>query len=211
MKERRKASGVTRSACTWTIVATAIVVGAGIYSVRLIQYGFSAREKPTALEAFLVRRARRWAIPTKAKQLKNPMPANAEMLEHGRNHWADHCASCHANNGSGETEIGRNLYPKAPDMRGPETQSLSDGELYYIISNGVRLTGMPGWGSPQEGDLDHESWMLVLFIRHLPQLTADEEEVMKRLNPKSEAERKEEQQENDFLNGKTPTKHEQKQ
>jgi cytochrome c len=99
----------------------------------LIQYGFSAREKPTLLEAFLVRRARRWAIPAKAKHLKNPMPANTEMLERGRNHWADHCATCHANNGSGETEIGRSLFPKAPDMRGPETQTLRDGELYYII------------------------------------------------------------------------------
>jgi mono/diheme cytochrome c family protein len=201
---------VTRSACTWTMVAAAaIVVGAGVYGIRVIQHGFSAREKPAFLEAFLVRRARRWAIPAKAKHLKSPIPANAEMVEHGRNHWADHCATCHANNGSGETEIGRNLYPKAPDMREPETQSLSDGELYYIIRNGVRMTGMPGWGNPQDGNYDDESWMLVQFIRHLPQLTADEEEVMKRLNPKSVAERKEEQEEDDFLNGKTPTPHEQ--
>jgi mono/diheme cytochrome c family protein len=154
-------------------VAAAIVVGAGIYSVRLIHYGFSAKEKPTLLEAFVVRRARRWAIPAKAEHLKNAMPANAEMLEHGRNHWADHCATCHANNGSGETEIGTSLYPKAPDMRGPETQSLSDGELYYIIRNGVRATGMPGWGNAEDGDFDHETWMLVAFIRHLPQLSWD--------------------------------------
>jgi len=196
---------MTRSARTWAIVATAaIVVGAGIYSVRLMEYGFSAREKPTVLEAFLVRRARRWAIPAKAKHLKNPMPTNAEMLEHGRDHWADHCATCHANNGSGETEIGKNLYPRTPDMRGPETQSLTDGELYYIIRNGVRMTGMPGWGNPKDGDHDDESWMLVQLIRHLPQLTAEEEETMKRLNPKSPAERKEEQDEEDFLNGRTP-------
>jgi mono/diheme cytochrome c family protein len=84
------------------------------------------------------------------------MRANAEMREQGRNHWADHCATCHANNGSGETEIGRSLYPKAPDMRGPETQSLSDGELYYIIRNGVRMTGM----------FDYETWMLAAFIRN---------------------------------------------
>jgi hypothetical protein len=58
---------------------------------------------------------------------------------------------CHANNGSGETEIGRNLYPKAPDMRQTKTQSLSDGELYYIIRNGVPMTGMPAWGDPSLG------------------------------------------------------------
>jgi mono/diheme cytochrome c family protein len=201
-----KHNSVMSSASTRAIVLgiAAIVVGAGIYSGRLIQYGFSAREKPNLLETFLARRARRWSIPTKAKHLKNPIPPNAEMLEHGRNHWADHCATCHANNGSGETEIGRNLYPKAPDMREAETQSLSDGELYYIIRNGVRMTGMPAWGNPKDEGHDDESWMLVQFIRHLPHLTADEEEVMKRLNPKSAAEREEVHTEEDFLNGKTP-------
>jgi mono/diheme cytochrome c family protein len=201
---------VTRSACTWTIVAAR-----GNRCRRgHLQRSHDPVRIQRAGEAYFPRgilgsQGAALGIPARAKHLKNPIPANAEMVEHGRNHWADHCATCHANNGSGETEIGRNLYPKAPDIRGPETQSLSDGELYYIIRNGVRMTGMPGWGNPQDGDYDHESWMLVQFIRHLPQLTADEEEVMKRLNPKSVAERKEEQEEDDFLYGKTPTQHEQ--
>jgi hypothetical protein len=89
-------------------------------------------------------------------------------------------------------------------MRGPETQSLSDGELYYIIRNGVRMTGMPGWGKAEDGDFDHETWMLVAFIRHLPQLGAGEGRAMEKFNPKSAAEREEEQTEEDFLNGKTP-------
>ena len=151
----------------------------------------------------MARGFRHAAIPANANLLTNPMPATPEMLEHGRNHWADHCATCHANNGSGETEIGRNLYPKAPDMRQTKTQSLSDGELYYIIRNGIRMTGMPAWGNPELGDSDSESWKLVLFIRHLPELTADDEKAMEKFNPKSDAEREEEQQEEDFLNGKT--------
>ncbi len=43
--------------------------------------------------------------------------------------------------------MGRNMYPPAPDMRLAETQQMTDGELFYIIQNGVRLTGMPAWGS----------------------------------------------------------------
>ena len=92
-------------------------------------------------------------------------PAN---LARARAHFADHCAICHANNGSGNTDIGRNLYPKAPDMRLPQTQNLTDGELYYTIHNGIRLTGMPAWGSAEK---DEDSWELVLFIHNLPQLT----------------------------------------
>ena len=85
-------------------------------------------------------------------------------------HFADHCASCHGNDGRGKTEIGQNLYPKAPDMWGEETQKLSDGELFYIIKNGVRLTGMPAWGKDTPKD-DRQSWHLVAFIRHVPWIT----------------------------------------
>jgi hypothetical protein len=187
-----------KSAIVMAIVA---VAAAGIYGVRLMKYGLSARDKPSVLEASLVRESRRWAIPARARNLKNPVTATPETLMQGRNHWADHCATCHANNGSGETEIGRDLYPKAPDMREGDTQSLSDGELYYVIRSGIRMTGMPAWGNPELGDSDSESWKLVLFIRHLPHLTADEERVMEKFNPKSNAEREEEKQEEDFLNG----------
>ena len=106
----------------------------------------------------------------------------------------------HTNDGSGNTEMGRGLYPKAPDMREANTQSLSDGELFYIIHNGIRLTGMPAWGdSPPEEDQD--SWKLVHFIRHLPKISQEELEEMKKLNPKSPQEKEEEQEEEKFLQG----------
>jgi len=87
------------------------------------------------LEASLVQESRRWATPTKARDLKNPVTATPETLVQGWNRRADHCVTCHANNGSGETEIGRNLYPKAPDMRERDTQSLSDivGSLFFFL------------------------------------------------------------------------------
>jgi len=195
-----------RSKWIWPIILAIAVglVGIRFYTARLSQYGLSTRDKPSALEAYMALGFRRGAIPAGARALKNPVPPAAEMLVQGRNHWADHCAICHANNGAGDTEIGRSLYPQTPDMRRPETQSLSDGELYYIIRNGVRMTGMPAWGNPEKGNFDHETWMLVLFIRHLPQLTVDEEKAMKAFNPKSTTEREEEEQEEDFLNGKPP-------
>ena len=56
------------------------------------------------------------------------------------------CATCHGSNGSGHTTIGRNVYPKAPDMRLPATQNLTDGELYFTIANGIRLA-LLFWGA----------------------------------------------------------------
>jgi len=69
------------------------VVAVGIYGVRLIQRGFSTREQPSVAEAFVAQKARRWAMPAGARNLKNPVPSTAEMLEHGQSHWADHCAT----------------------------------------------------------------------------------------------------------------------
>lgn len=146
--------------------------------------------------------ARNLSIPASERDAKNPFTATPEVLSEARSHFADHCASCHSNDGSGKTEIGQNLYPRPPDMRQPETQNLTDGEVYYIIHNGIRLTGMPAWGDAGEDD---DSWKLVLFIRHLPQMTPQEMKEMEQFNPKSAADRSEEEEEQQFLNeGKMP-------
>ena len=126
------------------------------------------------------------------------------MQREARLHFADHCATCHGNDGSGDTMIGRGLYPKPPDLRGSQTQKLSDGEIFWTIENGVRLTGMPAFGGGSEHGGTDDSWKLVHFIRHLPALTAEERLEMEKYNPKGPDDREEEQQENDFLNGAAP-------
>lgn len=164
------------------------------------QSGFSAKTEPTALEVAMARYVRHLAIPIAKRNALNPVPLTPEVLTEGLKHFADHCATCHANDGSGDTPVGRNVYPKAPDLRKAETQSLTDGELFFVIHNGIRFTGMPGWGKgpPEE---DQDSWKLVHFIRHLPKLTAGELEEMKRYNPTTEGERALEREFDRFLEG----------
>ncbi len=99
--------------------------------------------------------------------------------------------------------MGENLYPKAPDMRLSDTQSLSDGELFSIIQNGVRFTGMPAWGSESPED-EKDSWNLVRFIRHLPKQTPEELEEMKNMNPKTPEEFREDEDVRKFLEGGEP-------
>lgn len=198
------------SPTTVVLVAILVVIVAAVMAMaQLIAHGISARDEPTMLEAFLARRMRQLAIPNDARSTMNPVALSPEVLASARAHFADHCATCHANDGSGDAPIGRNLYPKAPDMRKAETQSLSDGEIFYIIHNGIRLTGMPAWGG---GDArqDQDSWMLVHFIRHLPRLTSAELAEMKAMNPKSQHERTDEKEIDEFLRGTavtTPSAH----
>ncbi len=157
------------------VVLFVFLAGLGYLGVMIARHGFSAREKPSRFEEFLARHARKIATPADAKELKDPYSTNPQSLSAAREHWVDHCAICHALDGSGNTVIGRNLYPKAPDLRDAATQGLSDGELFYIINNGVRFTGMPAWAGEHTPE---ETWQLVSFIRRLAALSPDELKLM---------------------------------
>jgi len=140
-------------------------------------HGFSARTKPAVYEAYIARSLRGLASEPGAKDLKNPVEATELAVAEARDHFADHCAVCHGNRGDGNTQINAGLYPPSPDMRQAVTQDLSDGEFFYIIKNGIRFTGMPGWGGS-----DEDNWKLVLFVRRLPKLSAQEVEFMTEIN-----------------------------
>jgi mono/diheme cytochrome c family protein len=195
-----------------TLVIAAAVALLGIVAAVAASFlhdGLSARAKPSAMESMVARKTRHMAIPSSARLAQNPVLDSAEGQRDARLHFADHCAICHGNDGSGQTMIGNGLYPRPPDLRLRETQNLTDGELFWIIENGVRFTGMPAFGNGNEHGGSEDSWKLVHFIRHLPRLSAEERIEMERYNPKGPDDRKEEQQENDFLNGATPSqKHE---
>ena len=147
----------------WFVLGVVCCGAAALLAVALVLHnarGFPANHRPGAIEAFIARWARSESFPAEARSQANPVPNTPEVLADGRAHWADHCATCHANDGSGDTEMGKNTYPPAPDMRLAATQRLTDGELFYIIENGVRFTAMPAWGGGREhGAAD--SWKLV--------------------------------------------------
>jgi mono/diheme cytochrome c family protein len=181
-------------------ITVACVAAAAALGWVTIRRGFSARDNPSAIETLIATTARQLAVPSQYRQLRNPLSSSSD-LHAGMEHFADHCAACHANDGGGDTLFAKGLYPKPPDMRQKETQNKSDGELYYTIENGIRLSGMPAFGEEHAKAGDMETWNLVLFIRHLPNQTAEELQQMEQLNPKTEKERQEEDEEQDFLHG----------
>ncbi|MBI3933150.1 MAG: cytochrome c [Acidobacteria bacterium] len=162
-----------------TGIAILIVILASLVylGVSLARRGYSARDKPSRIEEFLARNARRIATPREARQLRNPYTPTTATVESVREHWAEHCALCHGIDGSGNTPIGQSLYPKPTDLKSPTVQGLSDGEIFYIISNGVRFTGMPSWSGTDSAE---EIWQLVSFIRKLPTLSPTDLELLKR-------------------------------
>lgn len=181
-------------------ITVACVAAAAAFGWVTIRRGFSARNNPSAIEKLVAKTARQLAVPSQYRRLRNPLSSSSD-LHAGMEHFADHCATCHANDGSGDTLFGKGFYPKPPDMRTKETQNKSDGELYYTIENGIRLSGMPAFAEEHAKAGDRGTWNLVLFIRHLPNQTAEELQQMEQLNPKTEKERQEEDEEQNFLRG----------
>jgi len=181
-----------------------LLLGLGVGSIALFAFvrgmGISATRQPFPGEERMAKATWRFLIPGDIRAATNPVANTAEVLKGGLEHFADHCAVCHANNGSGDTMIGRRIYPPSPDLRGPRTQGLTDGELFYAIENGIPWTAMPAWrnGTPQGVEA---SWELVRFIRHLPALTPEELSQMENFNPKSPADLERDRAIEEFLKG----------
>jgi len=166
------------------LILFALAVVAAAYGLVLVRRGFSALATPSAVEELAATTARKLAVPYAYRELRNPIPPSTENIRGGMEHFAFHCSPCHSNDGSGHTVYGKGLYPKPPDLRAAGTQNKSDGELYYTIDNGVRLSGMPAFSGTHTAA---QTWRLVLFIRHLPQITPEELAEMKGWDSKMEA------------------------
>ena len=152
-----------------TIAAIFVAYGASV-----IKRGFRATDQPSTVEIAMARAVRDLGIPRTARDEKNPWTVTPALLDEARENFTDHCAGCHGEKGDGRSGMGQNLYPKAPDLQRRETQNLSDGEIHYIIQNGVRLTGMPALANPHSGQDDNAAWKLVLFVRSIAGTTPQE-------------------------------------
>jgi len=112
---------------------------------------------------------RRW-VRTNAPSEQNPLPASAENLREGEHEYDEHCAVCHGFDGSAKNRVAGDFSPPVARLAAG-AKGVSDGQLYFIVNNGIRLSGMPGFGRRHSSD---ELWKIVLWVRHFPELTPQE-------------------------------------
>jgi mono/diheme cytochrome c family protein len=160
-----------------TLVAVAFVVFL-IGGARVRSGGLSADAQPGRIEKVVARNLVRLAIPAAAKRVENPFGNDPEAWRTAAAHYEDHCAACHGADGRAQTAMASALYPKVPDLTQPVVQRMTDGELFYVIQNGVRWTGMPAWRLQHS---DEDSWRLVTFVRKLPTLTERDVDGLKQM------------------------------
>jgi len=127
----------------------------------------TAHEKPSTVETALANMAKDIVIPIEAESLKNPLHSDQQIVSQGQQIYQQACAICHGADGHGETTLGQAMYPPVMDLTSPHVQHWNDSQMFWIIQNGVRMTGMASW----KGAISREdTWKLVIFIHHLPEL-----------------------------------------
>jgi mono/diheme cytochrome c family protein len=167
-----------------------IVFGAAFLIAATGSFNVSATASVGKLERRITAFTLERSVARRAPKQKNPFAASPEVLKAGLAHFKENCVMCHGAPGVPESEAGMGLNPAAPDLTLPAIQKMSDGELYWIVGNGIRMTGMPAFSLTHKPD---EVWKIVAFVRHLPEISADEQKVLKAGGEEQEQHHEEEQ------------------
>jgi mono/diheme cytochrome c family protein len=154
----------------------AVAVMAVLIAILLVlpSMNWSALGKPGRLERRLAGYVTSHWIRRNADTQSNPLPSTPENLKSGQRDFEGHCAGCHGLEGDGENRFEADFYPPIPKLTGG-TQKMSDGELYFIIANGISMSAMPGFGKNHDSK---EIWGMVLWVRHLAQPNPQEKEAI---------------------------------
>src|SRR5689334_22970594 len=122
-----------------------LIVSVICSAVGICMASCTAHQRPSRVEQALANAAKDVVIPIEAQQLKNPTPTTTDVVQQGRQIYNQTCALCHGSDGHGRTNLGLGMYPPVMDLTSPHVQHWTDAELFWIIQNGVRLTGMPSF------------------------------------------------------------------
>jgi mono/diheme cytochrome c family protein len=131
---------------------------------------WGAAATPGAIEKSLAGLVLRQWVRRQAAVQNNPLPASEQNLKTGQREFGEHCAVCHGTDGSAHDLLGADFYPPVARLQ-KGAPGWSDGELFFIIDNGIRYTGMPGFGAHHRAAT---IWRIILWVRHLPHLSAAE-------------------------------------
>src|SRR6185437_11128932 len=143
------------------VLALLVLGAAALYRFALPGLS-SARPKPPAIEVEVASWLLEHSVPAEAAGRLNPLKPDEANIAEGASLFQQKCSVCHGFDGTGRTTIGEHVYPRAPSLR-LALPSLTDGQIFTYVNDGIRNTAMPAWDLPEK-----EIWQIVTFLRHLP-------------------------------------------
>jgi cytochrome c553 len=154
------------------VVSAIVLLAVMVFLVALTEFNLSALQDPGHLETRVSNRAKRFLIHRASRHAISARPLHTKTsVEMGSEHYGLDCSICHADDGRGQRPPGNWMYPRAADLTSERVQDYSDEELFWIIKNGIRFTGMPAFAKVETDD---HIWDLVSYVRTLPEALRNE-------------------------------------
>jgi mono/diheme cytochrome c family protein len=148
------------------IVGLVVVIGLLAGWIGFSNFNLAALPEPGGKETALATRAKHLLIARASREGIPPRPKDrAASATQGDKLYAINCSLCHGEDGRATSPMGRWMYPRAADLSSPQTQSYSDEQLFWVVKNGIRLSGMPGFARLET---DEHIWNVVDHLRTLP-------------------------------------------
>lgn len=150
---------------SWLIAVVVILILIGGAAYGLVTFDFGALPNPGGTETSIISSLRESYIRRGARNLPaSPIANNAAAVSQGRTLYSKQCAECHGADGREPSPIGASMYPRVPSLSSPDTQAMSDKEIFWVIKNGIRFSGMPGFANINS---DPQMWQLTYYLRSL--------------------------------------------
>jgi hypothetical protein len=148
----------------------AILVWSGVYNIASSVPHWGATE-------WLMEKIREQSISAHSKGIIVPPLRGGNFINVGFRHYHTMCRLCHNAPGHTRTEISQGLYPAPPDFTVNDTRLPSDAEVFWIARNGIKMTGMPAFGSTHS---EEELWEIVFFAKRVPNMKPEEYRAMEK-------------------------------
>jgi len=129
------------------------------------QFRLSALQEPGRTEIYLATKVKHILVHKDSRSVPLPPATTPASVAEGRKLYGAECAVCHGLDGRTATDAGRWMYPRAANLASPDVQAYSDQDLFWIVKNGIRFSGMPAFGKVES---DEHIWNLTHYVRTLP-------------------------------------------
>jgi len=161
--------------CIKTFFIVAILgLGAGLALIYSGVINVGATNRHSALVDWVLSTASDNSIHYHAKGIAAPSVEGQEMVLKGFRHYREMCVACHLAPGIKSSEISKGLMPLPPKLQ-EAAEEWTPAELFWVIKNGIKMTGMPAWGPTHS---DEKLWEIVAFVKQLPKMTPDQYKAM---------------------------------
>lgn len=166
-------TGVTVAAAL--VVFVLLLAGLGLIYINAGAYNVAATDPHLGAVYWVLNTTQVQSVRSHAEELREPLPSDSSALQSGFHHFEEMCVTCHGAPGVSPSEIGKGLNPEPPELS-EMVERYSPGELYWIVKNGLKMTGMPAFGPTHS---EEELRGIVAFLQRLPELTPEEYQTMK--------------------------------